>query len=80
MGKAASTNSHAIQAGNKAIIISPWQHKVIDIQPLHKFGGQCSFNGIQNGEISLNDRFLHQVAVVEDGNFVGLKDVIVRDE
>ncbi|CAR22688.1 hypothetical protein ACU8KH_02114 [Lachancea thermotolerans] len=74
MGKAASNTSHAIQAGNKAVIISPWQHKVIEILPLNKFGGQCSFNGVMNGEVSLNDRYLHQVAVVENGEFVCLRD------
>ncbi|SCU85046.1 LAMI_0C09934g1_1 [Lachancea mirantina] len=77
MGKAASNTSHAVQAGDKAIIVSTWQHKVIDILPLNKFGGVCSFNGVKDGEVPLNDRYLNKVAVVENGNFKELRDVVV---
>ena len=80
MGKSESNNTHAIQAGNKAIIISTWQHRVVEITPLNKYGGQCSFNGVQDGDVSLNDRYLNKVAVVKDGEFTGFKDVIMRDD
>lgn len=78
MGKAQGKTTRAVQAGDSAIILSPWRHEVVDIKPLRKLGGKCSFNGIQHGEVDLNDKFLNQVAVVENGRFQGLKP-ITRD-